>query len=312
MDVTVQDVSLRLREPLRAAWGTVERRDLLKVTVRDSSGHSGTGEAGPLPGYDEVTLEEVRADLERGSPTLPHARAAIDMARWDLRGRRTGRPLAAVLGGDPLPEVPVNALVSSAEAARAAAEAGFRCVKVKVGLEDDVERVAAIRDAVGLDVAIRVDANGAWSVDEAISALHALSPLDIELCEEPVHGIEGLQAVRAAVDVPVAMDETARVRGAAASGATDAVCLRVGALGGLSATIEAASAARRAGSDVYLASTFDGPVGVAAALHTAAALRVTRPCGLATLALFADLEDPLPPVDGAMRVPARPGLGIGV
>jgi L-alanine-DL-glutamate epimerase-like enolase superfamily enzyme len=74
--------------------------------------------------------------------------------------------------------------------------------------------------------------------------------------------------------------------------------------------LEAAAAARGAGSDVYLASTFDGPVGVAAGLHAAAALRVTRPCGLATLALFDGLADPFPPEDGAIALPDTPGLGV--
>jgi L-Ala-D/L-Glu epimerase len=132
----------------------------------------------------------------------------------------------------------------------------------------------------------------------------------IELCEEPVHGVEALSAVRAAVEVPLAMDETALEPGAVESGAADAVCLRVGAQGGISKVLEAAAAARGAGSDVYLASTFDGPVGVAAALHAAAALRVTRPCGLATLALFDGLADPFPPADGAIALPDTPGLGV--
>ena len=317
MEVAVETVVLRLREPLRAAWGTVERRELLRVRVRDSSGHSGVGEAGPLPGYDTVTLQEVREQLERGGPTLPHARAALDMARWDLRGRRTGRPAAALLGSSPLESVPVNALVGAeapqeaAVAARAAVAAGFRCVKVKVGTGNDTGRVSAVRAAVGPDVAVRLDANGAWTVEDAIEALRALSEHAIELCEEPVRGVKGLRAVRAAVEVPVAMDETARDPAAPGSGAADAVCLRLGPLGGPSGVLEAAAAARRAGSDVYLASSFDGPIGVAAALHTAAALHVTRPCGLATLGLFADLDDPFPPVDGAIRVPSGPGLGVG-
>jgi L-alanine-DL-glutamate epimerase-like enolase superfamily enzyme len=189
--------------------------------------------------------------------------------------------------------------------------AGFRCVKVKVGTGDDAGRLAAVRAAVGADVAIRIDANGEWAVDEAIAALRALEPVGIELCEEPVHGVAALREVRAAVDVPIAMDETvSREPGAAGSGATDVVCLKVAAQGGIGPLMEAAAAARAAGSDVYLASTFDGPAGIAAALHAAAALGITRPCGLATLPLFADLEDPFPARDGAIAVPDGPGLGV--
>jgi L-alanine-DL-glutamate epimerase-like enolase superfamily enzyme len=312
----LEPFSLRLRTPVRAAWGTLERRELLRVRLRDTGNDFGVGEAAPLEDYDGVSLAAVRAELERGEPSLPHAVAAVNMAEWDLRGRRDARPVAALLVEDPLGSVPVNALVgaedretASAQAAQAVA-AGFRCLKVKVGVGDDAGRLAAVRAAVGPDVALRIDANGAWTVDEAVAALQSLASVGIELCEEPVHGVEALAAVRAAVEVPVAMDETALEPGAVESGAADAVCLRVGAHGGISRVLEAAAAARGAGSDVYLASTFDGPVGVAAGLHAAAALRVTRPCGLATLALFDGLTDPFPPVDGAITLPDTPGLGV--
>ena len=312
----LEPFSLRLRTPVRAAWGTLERRELLRVRLRDTGNDFGVGEAAPLEDYDGVSLAAVRAELERGEPSLPHAVAAVNMAEWDLRGRRDARPVAALLVEDPLASVPVNALVgaedretASAQAAQAVA-AGFRCLKVKVGVGDDAGRLAAVRAAVGPDVTLRIDANGAWTVDEAVAALRSLAPVGIELCEEPVHGVEALTAVRAAVEVPVAMDETALEPGAVESGAADAVCLRVGAHGGISRVLEAAAAARGAGSDVYLASTFDGPVGVAAGLHAAAALRVTRPCGLATLALFDGLADPFPPADGAIALPETPGLGV--
>ncbi len=312
----LEPFSLRMRITVRAAWGTLDRRELLRVKMRDTGNDFGYGEAAPLEPYDGVSLAAVRAELERGEPTLPHSVAAVDMAQWDLRGRREGRPVAALLADDPLPAVPVNALVGAEDRERASAQAtaavtaGFRCVKVKVGVGDDAGRLAAVRAAVGPDVALRIDANGAWSVEEAVAALGALEPVGIELCEEPVHGLEGLRAVRAAVSIPIAMDETALEPGAIGSDAADAVCLRVGAHGGITRLLEEAATARAAGTDVYLASTYDGPVGVAAALHAAAALKVTRPCGLATLALFDGLTDPFPPADGAMAVPEAAGLGV--
>jgi L-alanine-DL-glutamate epimerase-like enolase superfamily enzyme len=88
------------------------------------------------------------------------------------------------------------------------------------------------------------------------------------------------------------------------------VCLKLARCGGITGTIEAARAARAAGSEVYLTSTFDGPAGIAAALQTAAALGITRPCGLATLGLFADCPDPFPVRRGAIAVPSAPGLGL--
>ena len=134
-----------------------------------------------------------------------------------------------------------------------------------------------------------------------------LAPLGIELAEEPVRGVEALRAVRERSPVPVAMDET----DAPGSGACELVCLKLSRSGGISGLLEAAAAARAAGSEVYLASTFDGPAGIAGALHAAAALGIARPCGLATLALFADAADPFRPAPGSSRCPRAPGLGVG-
>ncbi len=326
MDLALERVSHRLREPLRAAWGVVDRRELVLVRVREG-GHEGVGEAAPLPGYDapEGALDAVVAALQAvvGEPTpeaalaalpdgVPHARAALDMAAWDLRGRREGRPVAALLTTDPLPAVPVNALITAEDRAGASAQAagfareGFRCVKAKVGVGDDAGRLAAVRAAVGPDVAIRIDANAAWSLEEAVANLAALAPVGIELCEEPTGAPDQLPALRGC-GVPLGLDETST---AGVFEGADAVCLRLGAHGGIAAVMDAGRAARAAGADVYLASTFDGPVGVAAALHVAAALRVTRPCGLATLRLLAGLDDPFPPRDGHIRVSQAAGLGI--
>ncbi|MDX6699164.1 MAG: L-Ala-D/L-Glu epimerase [Solirubrobacteraceae bacterium] len=320
----VERVAYRFRAPVETAFGSLESREVLRVRVG-----GGVGEAAPLEPYDGVSLEDVEAALRAaavdepdaetalarlaGGP--PQARAAVEMAAWDARGRRREAPVASLLADGPFQAVPVNALIGEADragASRAAAEAvraGFRCVKVKVATGDDAGRLAAVRAAVGPDVAIRIDANGAWTVDEAVVALESLAPVGIELCEEPVHGVAALREVRARVDVPIAMDETVtREPGAAGSGATHAVCLKIAALGGIGPLMDAAASARAAGSDVYLASTFDGPIGIAAALHVAAALRVTRPCGLATLALFADTKDPFPPHNGTIHVPDAAGL----
>jgi L-alanine-DL-glutamate epimerase-like enolase superfamily enzyme len=144
-------------------------------------------------------------------------------------------------------------------------------VKVKVGIGDDAGRIAAVR-AVAPDVLIRIDANGAWTTPrEALANLRALAPIGIELCEEPIHGARELAHVREESPIPIACDETF------APESVDVVCLKI-ARGGISGVLDAA---RRA-DDVYLASSYDGPLGLRAALHVAAGLRVTRHCGLAT------------------------------
>jgi L-alanine-DL-glutamate epimerase-like enolase superfamily enzyme len=229
--------------------------------------------------------------LEAG---LPQAVAAVDLALWDLEARRTGVPLAVRLGAAPGAGVPLSATIAAIDRAGAAAEAaaavheGLRCLKLKVGVGDDAGRLAAVRATVGREVALRIDANGAWSVPEAAASIAALAPVGLELVEEPVHGLDALRAVRERVDVPVVMDETAALPGAPGSGAADGVCLKLAACGGITGLLAAAEAARAAGSFVYVGSTYDGPVGIAAGRAAAAALQPTPPCGLATLTLFTD------------------------
>jgi L-Ala-D/L-Glu epimerase len=242
-------------------------------------------DAGPVAAHDSL-LAACAAERP-----LPQALAAIDLALWDREARRSGRRLADLLAPGAPQTVPVNATIGAedragaAVAAAAAAAAGFGCVKVKVGVGDDAGRVAAVRAAVGTAVLIRADANGAWATPvEALANLRALAPSALELCEEPVHGAAALRAVRAESPVPVAVDESAGEPGAFA--AVDAVCLKVSRCGGITGLMSAAGRAREAGASIYVASTYDGPAGIAAGLHAAAALAIGGPvlhCGLATL-----------------------------
>jgi L-alanine-DL-glutamate epimerase-like enolase superfamily enzyme len=334
--LAVTPVRYALRSPLVTAWGTLRVRELLAVRLDFAPGDFGVGEAAPLEPYDGVSLGAVRAALDAYAEVLreagpdadhaallgacaaerdlPQALAAVDLALWDRAGRRAGRPVAALLADAPAAAVAVNATIGAEDRAGAAAQAaaaaaaGFGCVKVKVGVGDDAGRVAAVRAAVGPDVAIRVDANGAWSTPrEALANLRALAPVDIEYAEEPIGGVDALRAVRAESEVPIAMDETAAEPGAVASGAADAVCLKVARCGGITGLLRDARAARAAGSAVYVASSFDGPVGIAAGLHAAAALGALPWCGLATLGAFDGFE---PVREGSMGVPPGPGLGV--
>ena len=340
MKLSVQQRTLRLASALKSSYGAVREREILSVSLTDSDGLTGYGEAAPLQAYDGVSVERVAQALEAYAPVLessrdkngaqlidacravddlPAAFAAIDMALWDRAGRRAGKPVAALLTDSPAQAVPVNATLSAldragaATEAAAAAAAGFRCLKVKVGVGDDAGRVAAVRAAVGPETDLRLDANGAWDVEQAVRAIELLSPAGLELVEEPTHGLEAVRTVRERVAVRVAIDETAAEHGALGAGVADAVCLKISRCGGISGLIAAATLVRASGAEVYVASTLDGPLGVAAALHAAAALASrgpVPPCGLATLALFEDLENPLPAKDGQIALPTTGGLGV--
>jgi L-alanine-DL-glutamate epimerase-like enolase superfamily enzyme len=338
--LVVQRHALRLRHPLQSSYGAVAERELLAVSLTDEDGVSGYGEAAPLEPYDGVSIARVEAALERYRPVveraqgangarivdacrraddLPEAFAAIDLALWDRAGRRSDRPVAALLTDTPSSRVPVNATLSAldragaAEQAARAVELGFTCLKVKVGVGDDAGRVAAVRAGAGPHAVLRVDANGAWSVEQAVRSIQALSPAGLELVEEPVHGLTAVRAVRERVAVRVAIDETAAEHGALTAGVADAVCLKISRCGGISGLLAAAALVRASGAEVYVASTLDGPLGVAAGVHAAAALasRCALPaCGLATLGMFAGYTDPLAPMRGAIQVPRGAGLGV--
>ena len=339
MELRVAHSTLRFRTPLQTAFGTVASRDVFSVEL-EADGWAGRGEAAPLEPYDGVPAAavatalaryaELLRDIDPAVPAhalldacrrvveLPEALAAVDMALWDRAGRRAGRPVAALLREDHLAAVPVNATIGAldragafAAAARAAAD-GYACVKLKVGLGDDPGRVAAVRAALGPAIALRLDANGAWDVETAVRMIAALAPAGLELVEEPVHGVAAVREVRARVTTRVSIDETADEPGALTAAVADAVCLKIGRCGGISGMLSQAALVRATGADVYVASTLDGPLGIAAAVHVAAALRVDLACGLATLGHFASIEAPraLRVVRGAIRVPDGPGLGV--
>ncbi len=337
MKLEIELVKARMRAPVVSAGGSVGVRSLVLVRLCGSDGVCGFGEAAPLESYDGVGIEEVvealsdcrdvlassdGAELDAvladclHVAVLPQAVAAIDLALWDLAGRRAGAPVWRLLGAAGR-EIEVNATVAAIDRAGAATEAaaarsaGFRCLKAKVAVGDDAGRLAAIRAAAGPDMEIRLDANGAWSVEEALASLRVLEPVGIELCEEPVAGLDAIARVSSETLVPVAIDETAAAPGAFETRACDAVCLKIARCGGISGVIEAARRARGVGYEIYLASTHDGPLGIAAALHAAAAIEPDRPSGLATLSLF-DRRDPFEARAGRITVPLGPGLGDGL
>jgi len=321
----------------RAAHGTVNDRELVLVALQAADGLCGHGEAAPLPSYDGVGLAEVLQALEACRPVLADypghapvadviarcgeqtivapALAAIDLALWDLAGQRVAEPVWRLLGAADGGPVAVNATIDAPDRAGAAHQAaqaraaGFRTVKVKVGIEDDDGRLAAVRAFAGPQMAIRIDANGAWTPEQAAESLRELAPVGIELCEEPVHGLAEIAALRGS-GIPLALDETAADPLAfTPPPAAELACLKISRCGGISGLLAAAADARAAGYEVFLASTLDGPLGIAAALHAAAVLRPGRACGLATLGLFDGAPDPLPPRDGTLALPGGPGLG---
>ena len=205
--------------------------------------------------------------------------------------------------------IPINVTVPAIDPAEAHAlvtGSGCSTAKVKVGDANDEARVEAVRDALGPDGKMRVDVNASWSVDEAAAKLRSLGRYDLQYAEQPVASLDELRALRARVDVPIAIDETLRTAEhpdlVDITGVADVAVLKVAPLGGVARTLELAE---RVGLPVVISSALETSVGMAAGIMCAARLpELDLACGLGTVALFEDdlVVDPLVERDGWIDV----------
>ncbi|HEX6753429.1 MAG TPA: mandelate racemase/muconate lactonizing enzyme family protein [Solirubrobacterales bacterium] len=329
--------ALPFLRPYVTARGRLDQREMVLLRLRSDDGLVGLGEAVPLSLRGGAALAQVVEELEalsgrdsldeatlRGNAVAlsPPARCAALTALLDLRGRMTSSETAA-----PVPSQPVecNATLVAGEPAAVAADAlawaeeGFTSFKLKLGAGEDVDQVRAVREAVGPQARIRVDANAAWDADVARQTLAALEPLDIELAEQPVASLEMAAEVAGATSIPIAGDESIESRGDAERAKDLNACalagIKLSKVGGPEVAIEIAEVLPS-----YLSSALDGPVGIAAGAQVAQTLDAgvvgqgSLAHGLATQRLFsstiASVECELH--DGMLHPPAGPGLGVEI
>lgn len=310
-----------LREHLRGLrdQSLADSLDAIEEAFTIPSG-PGPGKAPRLRPSDEV-------------PFAPAADHAVEMALLDLLAQRREIPLSRLLSRSARPEVQVNALLTAddpqalAEEARQAVADGYRTLKLKVAgrpLDEDEARVRAVREAVGPEVNIRVDANGGWSETEAVHAVDRLGWYGLELCEQPVppHDLRALWRLQRRAPFPLAADEAIAspesipVLLGATSGmpAARAFVLKPMVLGGLLPALMFARQAASMGLEAFVTSALDGVVSRAGAAHLAAALPSGRlASGLGVGSLFVreePPEHPFKPVRGRIRLPDVPGLGL--
>lgn len=336
---------LPLRTPFKTAGGEMTHREGLVLRLRTDAGVVGLGEASPHPAAGpEATLELDRAlasaaagllggdvgCLEQPAAAMPPALAcALDTAACDALARGRGISVARLLGDRSRAAVAANATIATERAveaaseAAAAREAGFACVKLKVGMaasvEEERQRVAAVRRSLGPAVRLRIDANGAWDTERAITTIRSLEEFALELVEQPVAAgdLDGMARVQQAVQTPIAADEA--ITGVAAArrvlecGAASVLVVKPMVVGGLRPARRIVELAEEAGVGTIVTTTIDAAVGVAAALHLAATLPEGSPaCGLATGSLLTDdlIVRPLEVRDGSIVLPDGPGLGV--
>jgi muconate cycloisomerase len=344
-------------DPTRAlksgGGGRHARSQFLLVKVHTDDGPVGLGEVSCTPrwsGEDHVTAAHIIATIlapllagedpthvERLARVLrgtvaghPFTKAAVEMALWDILGKVAGLPLYRLLGGPVRDVVPTKFSVTgqpppaAAQVAAWAAGQGFRMMKVKVGVDpdEDVARVRAVREAVGPDVRLGVDANGGWAPRTAIRTIRRLGEFGIVFVEQPVppRDPSWLAEVRRGVEVPIVADESvytpedamALVR----AGAADVLSVYVGKAGGIGPARRIAALAEAAGLTCTVGSNLEMGVASAAMIHLAMATpgigAEEIPCDILGPFFYEDdiLADPLLITAGEARPPEGPGLGV--
>jgi len=340
--VEVIPYTLPFKEPYVTARGVLERREMVLLRVRDEDGVVGLGEAVPLALRGGASLAQVVRELEgwaghqEGEGLSAPARCAVATARMDLLGRRAGSG-----NGAKDEAVVCNATLVAGEPQAVAAEAerwaadGFTTFKLKLGVKSapvseirtlsrthvgDVEQVRAVREALGPEARIRIDANEAWNLETARKRLVELEPYGIELAEQPVATLEEMAELAEATSIPLAADESVasldEAERAAAMGACACTGIKLSKVGGPEAALAIADVL-----PAFITSALDGPVGIAAGAQVARNFtetghpeRLELAHGLATQRLFAEtiaaVECELR--DGMLHPPPGPGLGVEI
>ena len=344
-------VEVPLREPVRGVHGVTSLQRSLLVHAVTDEGVEGWGDVDPTPGYTLESVDDIHAAVCRLAPALLgaeafnihralhlmdeksggdyEAKAAVEMALLDLKGRALGIPVHSLLGGRLVDEVLLNAWIGAVPPAQAAREAadwlarGFTTAKIKIAGPgpEGIERVAAVRAAVGGRMALRVDFNESLAPGDAVPFIQALVPYDLVLVEQPVHRdrIDALAEIRRKIAIPLMADESVTSAGSLIEiirrEAADIVKVKAMKQGGLMRTRSMIDCAAAAGLRVVIGHGF----GLALSTLAEAALAATSPAVLpgceavGPLKMSADVvTEPLDLGHGVLKLTDVPGLGASV
>ena len=349
-EVRLGTISVPLRVPFKTALRSVSSVEDVIVEIHTDTGAVGYGEAPPtgvitgdttgaiigaikdhiaktIIGRDVDDFEDVIQSVQKCILKNTSAKAAVDMALWDLYGQLYKIPVYKMLGGARkhiITDITIS-VNSPEEMARDAVDAinrGYDCLKVKVGADPtlDVARLSAVREAVGNNVCIRIDANQAWQPKEAVRILNQMQEkgLAIEFVEQPVkaHDLEGLKYVTDRSYVPVLADESVFSPEDALKimqmRAADLVNIKLMKCGGLYNALKIVSAAEVYGGECMIGCMLEAKISVNAAVELACAKKIITKIDLDGPVLCS--EDPI--IGGAVfeeqkiTVSDAPGLGI--
>lgn len=349
-DIRLGMISVPLRVPFKTALRSVSSVEDVVVEIHTDTGAVGYGEAPPtgvitgdttgsiigairdhiaktLIGRNVDDFEDLMIALNGCVVKNTSAKAAVDMALWDLYGQLYKIPVYKMMGGARKSihtdiTISVNDPETMAKDAISAIERGYDCLKVKVGKESekDIARLSAIRQAVPRETLVRIDANQGWSPKEAVRILNGMQEkgLDIEFVEQPVkaHDFDGMKFVTEHSYVPVLADESVfspedalRIMQMRAA---DMVNIKLMKCGGLHQALKIASAAEVYGVECMIGCMLEAKISVNAAVHLACAKQIISKIDLDGPVLCS--EDPI--IGGAVfnekeiTVSDEPGLGI--
>ena len=270
-------------------------------------------------------VPEFEAAMEKALPGNPAAKAGLDIAFHDLMAKQAGVPLYRFLGGGFRDRMPTDMTLGIMDTEAAVSKArhwvqeGFRALKVKVGADpaEDLERVRAVREAVGASIELRVDGNQGFALDSAVPFAKALEPLGVVLFEQPlpVTDQNGMKVLTERSPVPIMADEmvltpqdATRVH---AGGCAKAVNLKLMKHGGIHRAAEVNAVCEAAGLPTMVGCMGESVVSIAAGLHFALASRNVRWADLDShFHLMQDVAEPLRFEGGELVAPKDPGLGL--
>lgn len=350
--ITTTIVDLPTRRPHGFSTTTMSKQSLVIVRAHTVDGLEGLGEGvtpgGPWWSGESVETMKVMIDtylapivlsladaspraatqaMNRVAARSRFAKAAVEMALWDLAGKAAGVSVATMLGGALRAEVPITWALSATDAptiladAEARMDEGYSSFKFKMGalpVNEDVARVVNVVEKLPPATSLVVDPNGSWDEHGAARGLAALSAAGVDVAEQPIAGwnVVGLRRLRDGTPMRMMADESAQAPDEMSRlvclGAVDSVSLKIPKAGGIGSAAAMAEIAAAGGVAVYGGSTLEGSIGAAAGVQLYSTWPDLLGCELVGPALMTEeiVTEPLTYRDGMLRVPTGPGLGV--
>lgn len=340
-----------LKEPFVISLGPIHNAESVIVIIRTNEGITGFGECSPfmsingesadtgmvvgqyfarlLKGKDPLQIEEHIDAMDRLMYGNTSIKSAFDMALYDIASQKAGLPLYAFLGGNTHKTIITDYTVSIGDPVKMAEDAlkikeeGYPAIKIKLGKngETDVQRIRAIREAVGNEIPLRIDANQGWGVDEAIATLKALEPYGIQHCEEPIARWNFMQLpwVRQESPIPIMSDESCGddhdVERLIQLGACDYMNIKLGKSGGIFKALKMVKLAEAARIHLQVGAFMESRLAMTAFAHFSLCSPAIEHFDFDTALMFS--EDPVSggivyEKNGVVKVPEVAGLGATI